>query len=195
MLDLQIASDVVKTKVSGLIQGAKIIREQALPDGTYKVVLAVNLYGQGSLAEIAWDQVKPERILEFPKAAVGSDASFPPVGVRYTGVVIDARGLGAESTFSPRIYDESGRIVYGNLYIDPDLAIKQGMVDYAPFETLVQEAEQGRSRAGNYPIIVKAVSLKDNNCNVVISNSDAEKILLANQSNGFLRKLAVVFEI
>lgn len=190
MQNLQITSDVVKTKVSGLIQGAKILREQAMADGSYKVVIAVNLYGEGSLADIALNQVKPDRIVDFPQAAAPQYSTGSP----YTGVVVDARGLGLEATFSPRIYDENGRIIYGNMYIDTNLAISQGMVDYAPTAEMAQAAESGQSRAGSCPIVVKAIAVKDNNCNVVISNADAEKILQANQTGGFLRKLAIVFE-
>jgi hypothetical protein len=81
------------------------------------------------------------------------------------------------------------------MYIDVNLAISKGMVDYAPTPELVQAAENGQSRAGAKPIIVKAIGVAGNtSCNVVISKADADKILAANQSNNFLKNLAVVFE-
>lgn len=67
------------------------------------------------------------------------------------------------------------------------------MVEYAPDSECVKTAESGHSRAGSLPIIVKAIALTGNNHNVVISIEDAEKILTANQSSGFLKNYSVVF--
>lgn len=190
MANLQINSDIVKTKVSGLIRGAKIIREQAMADGSYQVVMSIKLYGSDGVAGIALNAVKPEQIQDFPTADYKSFAQTSS----YTGVIVDARGLGLEPTFSPIIYDETGRTIYGSAYLDVNFAISKGMVDYAPNSDLVQEAENGQSRAGATPIIVKAISIKGNNCNVVVSKEDGDKILSANQSTGFLKRCAVVFE-
>lgn len=195
--NLEITSDVVQTKVSGLLKGAKIVRQQAMPDGSYQVVMSINLYGNDSLASIALNAVKNEQpVEEFPAPA---PSYVPPVthndtASLYTGVIIDARGLGLESTFSPRVYDESNTIVYGNKYIDVNYAISQGMVDYAITPEMVQAAENGQSRAGSHPLVIKALRVVDNDCNVVISTEDANAMLAYNQNAGFLKKCAVVFE-
>jgi len=111
----------------------------------------------------------------------------------YTGVIIDARGLELETTFSPAIYDQIGRAIYGTTAIDTKFATEYGMVEYAPNPEDVKIAESGHSRAGTYPIIIKAIALKGNNHNAVISTEDAEKIITANQLAGFLKNNAVVF--
>jgi len=192
MLNLAIVSDVVKTKVSGIINGAKIVSEKAMPDGSYIVVMRVNLYGDNSVAAVAYEAIKPPQIQEFPRSVMGSNYVQPTA--RYTGVIVDARGLGLESTFSPRVYDQNGRIIYGNMYINTEFAISQGMVEYTINPEMVQAAERGQSRAGNYPLIVKALQVKDNNNNVVISNEDGNAILAYNEQAGFLKQCAVVFE-
>lgn len=200
MQNLAISNDLVKTKVSGLVKGARIIREIPQSDGSYQVVMSINMYGAGSLAEIAMDAVKPQQVQEFPVPSLDSKKNTAVVpGVTqsavtvYTGVIVDARGLELEPTFSPRIYDESGRIVYGNMYINADFAISQGMVEYTINQEMYDSAINGGARAGVRPIIVKAVAVKDNNCNVVISNADADKILVSNTTSGFLKNCAVVF--
>ena len=111
----------------------------------------------------------------------------------YTGVIIDGRGLELETTFSPAIYDQTGRAIYGTTAIDSKFAAEYGMVEYAPSPEDVKIAENGHSRAGMHPIIVKAIAVKGNNHNAVISTEDAEKIITANQSAGFLKNYAVVF--
>lgn len=200
MSNLTISSDLVRTRVSGLIRGARVIREQNMPDGSYQVVMSIPLYGQDSLADVAFNAIKPEKIQEFPAPIFNRSVNNPTHHrdtniSQYTGVIVDARGLGLESTFSPRIYDETGRIVYGNLYIDTNFAISQGMVDYTLTPDMVQAAESGQSRAGAYPLVVKAIRVTDaNNCNIVISNGDANTMLAANRITGFLKRCAVVFE-
>ncbi|MBP2651963.1 MAG: Lipoprotein LPP20-like [Firmicutes bacterium] len=198
--NLEITSDVVTTRVSGLIKGARIIKELPQSDGSYIVVISVNMYGENSVADIALNAVKPAQIMDFPQP---SPSFVPAVDVQrsnlpsnaYTGVIIDARGMGGESTFSPRIYDESGRIVYGNQYINIDFAISQGMVEYTRDGDMYTSAVQGKSRAGNRPLIIKALKVVDNSCNLVISNADAENILSQNVVGNFLKNCAVVFAI
>lgn len=200
MQNLTIANDTVKVKVSSLVQGAKIIREVPQADGSYQIVMGIPLYGPSSISAIALPAIQPDVIKTFPSPSVGYVERKPEntsnqntnIG-SYTGVIIDARGLGLESTFSPRVYDETGRIIYGNMYIDTDFAISQGMVDYAISPEMAQAAEAGQSRAGSKPILVKAIEVKENNCNVVISKADADMILAKNNESGFLKKCAVVF--
>jgi len=190
--NFEVSSDVVKTKISGLIQGARIVSEQQMPDGSYQVTMQVSLFGANSVAAAIQEKMQPVRIVPIPapSAAYQAPATMP----LYTGVVVDARGLGLERVMSPRVYDESGRIVYGNMYLNSDNVVRYGMVDYAGNPDLVTAATAGNSRAGNNPIIVKAISLKDFNANMVISQADADMILAANAQANFFAKTAVVFE-
>lgn len=189
--NLAIQNDTINTKVSGIIRGARVVREGMLSDGaTYVVIMSVPLYGAGSIAEIALEATNPSRIQEIPRPTGTSQITSSSI---YTGVIIDAREFQLEPTFSPRIYDETGRIVYGNMYINTNFAIAHGIVEYSLNEQMLQSAFQGRSRAGKNPLVVKAVAIKDNNCNVVISNADADQILRENMSGGFLKACGVVF--
>lgn len=112
----------------------------------------------------------------------------------YTGVIVDAKGMGLETTFAPAIYDVNGRIIYGLTSLNKDLAMSKGMVQYA---SDVQMAIDD-SRADSNPLVVKALLVRDgknsaNRVNVVVSIEDAEKILVENEKSGMLDKLAVVF--
>jgi hypothetical protein len=192
MKNLMVADDTVRTKVSGIIQGAKVTNEQYNSDGSYQVTVSIGLYGSdNSIASIALPKVQPSSIQSFPVPS--ANIAIPTNSPNYTGIIVDARGLGLEPTFSPAIYDQTGRAIYGTKFIDPNFAVKYGMVDYAINPEFVEAAESGHSRAGNSPIIVKAIALQGNNHSVVISTEDADKILIANQSTGFLKNYAVVF--
>lgn len=202
MNNFLLASDVVKTKVSGVITGAKIISE-GIEDGGYHVVLGVNEYGVGSVAEIAIDakmgDYQPEPVAKPSETAKKNYTPAPQanIGSGYTGLVIDARGSGLVRTFCPVIYDTNGRSIYGVHNVDKDYAISHGIVEYAGDAGTLQVVELGASRAGGNPLIIKIVSLREratNKCDVVISAEDADKILIENQRSGMLMKYAVVFE-
>ena len=198
MEDLIVTSDVVNASVSALVKGATIIAEGPNYDGSYYVMMSVPLYGKKSLASVAMAEVS--RNLRYEEFEEVVETSLPKKEVKairkstYTGVVVDADALGLEPTFAPVIYDTNGRVVYGIQNLDYDLAISNGMVGYA---NELFDATNG-NRAGDNPLVVKAVEVKGgknsvNKVNVVVSVEDADRILLANEKSGMLENLAVVF--
>ena len=198
MEDLIVTSDVVNASVSALVKGATIISEGPNHDGSYYVMMSVPLYGKKSLASVAMAEIS--RNLRYEEFEEVVETSLPKKEVKairkstYTGVVVDADALGLEPTFAPVIYDTNGRVVYGIQNLDYDLAISNGMVGYA---NELFDATNG-NRAGDNPLVVKAVEVKGgknsvNKVNVVVSVEDADRILLANEKSGMLEKLAVVF--
>lgn len=195
MNNLTVESDIVKTKVNAIIRGAKIIEEFSNSDGSYTVKMSVPLYGVGSVAAVAIPEAN--KTVLPAEAPVISDGYVPSAEVQaaaYTGVIVDASGMGLEGTFSPIIYDVNGRAIYGMRNIDKDFAISKGMVEYAGD---VQNAVVS-SRAGANPLVVRAVAVKGgtnsvNPVNVVVSVEDGDAILYANERAGFLDQKAVVF--
>ena len=190
MHNLALTNDVVISRVSGIVEGAMIVRELPQKDGSYQVVMSVNLYGDRSVAEIALEATRPAQVQEFPQSIASSQ---PQQVISYTGVIIDARGFSLEPTLSPRIYDTSGRIVYGNMCINSEITVSQGIVEFAITPDMVEHAIKGGSRAGIRPMILKAVATKDNNYSLVISDEDANLLLESNSSVSFLKNCAVVF--
>ncbi|MBO6177946.1 MAG: hypothetical protein J6O04_02065 [Selenomonadaceae bacterium] len=196
--DLMTESDVVKRNISGLLVGAKIYEEKALQDGSYIVKMRIPLYGKtGSVASAVLPTVMPQETEPIPQP-VQENIPQPEAekiqSENYTGVIIDAQGMNLSPTFSPVIYDENGRDIYGAKNINPDFAVSQGMVSYA--KDINDEA--AKKRAGNNPLIIKAASVKggaspQSMVNVVVTVADADKILLANETGKFLVDCKVVF--
>ena len=195
--NLTLSSDVVQAKVSALVQGARILEEGPEMDGSYYVQMSVPLYGrQKSLAAIALPQLKQEReafaVVKDTELTKQEQAEVSAAS--YTGVIVNAAGMELVPTFSPVIYDENGRAIYGIRNIDRDLAIEQGMAEYASD----LEAAASASRAGANPLVINAVAVKGgqnsaNKVNVVVSVNDGDRILLANEQSGILNRCAVVF--
>lgn len=199
--NLSVTSDIVRSKVQGLVQGARIIDEGLNPDGSYFVKMRVPMYGtQSSIASAIMPEIR-SNVTPDPLPQVNiKDTSLSKKDVKalqgagYTGIVINADEMGLQPTFSPVIYDVNGRAVYGIKNLDYDYAISKGMVAYA--DTL-ENATSG-NRAGNNPLVVKAVNIRGgrnsvNKVNVVVSVEDGDRILLACEKSNILQQAAVVF--
>lgn len=201
--DLMSVNDLVKTRVSAVIKGAKIIGEEYY-DGDYKVTLQLPLFGEGnSLAEAIFgtDNSAPQAF-PLPEFSTGSSTgkktedntgSAATINQRtgiivqgnFTGVIIDCRGLGLQTAMSPVIKVETGAPVYGYKNLDKKFIIKHGMAGYTA-------DVENAARAGTKPLVIKAVSI-DGFCNPVISCKDADIMLTENRSAHFLERCAVVF--
>ena len=200
MEDLYVTSDIVKTRVEGVLKGAQIVDEGQNADGSYFVKMRVPLYGStGSLASAALPAIRPETEKPVPLPVVtaptiSKEEVKAVQSANYTGVVVDASSLGLAPTFSPIIFDTNGRAVYGISNIESSVAINSGMVGYA---NSLANATSG-SRAGANPLVVTAVEVRggknsSNPVNVVVSVEDADRILKANETGGFLSSGAVMF--
>lgn len=197
--NMSVSSDIVRSKVSGLIQGARIIDEGMNPDGSYFVTMRVPMYGlQSSIASAVLpelrDNAAPEPLPEVKDTALSKKEVKALQGAGYTGIVVNADEMGLEPTFSPVIYDVNGRVVYGIKNLDYDYAISQGMVAYA---NTLENATHG-NRAGDNPLVVSAVGVRGgrnsvNKVNVVVSVEDGDRILLACERSNILQQAAVVF--
>ena len=200
MENLVISSDVVRTKVSALVRGARIIDEGMNEDGSYFVKMRVPMYGvTNSIATAVLPELRgnaeAEPLPEVTESTLSEQDMKDVRSAAYTGIVINAEGMGLEPTFSPVIYDVNGRIVYGIRNLDYDKAISQGMVAYS---SSLEAATHG-NRAGNNPLVVNAIGVRGgknsvNKVNVVVSVEDADRILLACESSSdILQRSAVVF--
>lgn len=230
MENFVLKSDVVKTKVSGMLTGAQIISEEITSDGNYHVVMAVPMYGVGSMADAAFSGMNlstPQPIpapstsytapsqpsttttttmttttTTAPTTAVSGGNWEPPhpatpINGGYTGLIIDVRGSNMIRAFAPNIFDANGRAIYSAHNVDQDYAIKYGIVGYADGQEAWNAALNGMARAGSHPLVIKATPKKRvvYNCDVVLSQQDAEYILSENQKTHFLENCAVTFLI
>ncbi len=197
MEELLIGRDHVNRKIAGILRGAQIVEEDDTSDGGYYVMMRVPLYGKDSIAAAIVPEIAPKKPEPF---ATVTQTELAPTEVQslqtitYTGVVVDTSGLGLDETFSPVIYDTNGRAVYGIENLQPDAIISMGMVSYSNSI----DDQISRDRAGNNPLVVKAVEIRGgqnsvNRVNAVVSVEDADRILMANQSSHMLERCAVVF--
>ena len=205
--NLQLSSDVVKTRVSALLKGAKVISE-SYEDGAYHVVMALPLYGvNNSLASAVLPQTTqresfPTTILPEPDVPKYTPTQPETTTVTttttrtttvtnrqsgtYTGIIVDCTGLGLRSAMSPVIKTTAGEKIYGYKNLDSKKVIHNGMAGYS------NGFGGNVSRAGSNPLVVKAVGV-DHYFNPVVNVADAKIILEENNYTHFLDNCAVVF--
>jgi hypothetical protein len=203
--DSMVASDMIRTQVDGMIKGAQVIKKEYLSDGTVEVTIAMSI--RGGFAQLMLpEDIKPvpeirtippsapaptvpEEVTPPPTPAV-PEAMTPAVAPAvYTGLVVDARGLGARPAMSPRIMDERGQEVYGSAYVSREYAVQQGMAGYAKDMT----ASQTNPRVTDQPLTVKGLKTEGpGQSNLVISNADADRIRGASENLSFLKQCRVM---
>lgn len=196
-------NDIIKTKVSALIKGAKIIEEHELTGGGYSVIMQVPIYGaKNSLASavIKREKIQIEPIpAPLPNIKPSIPQDIPHVSTEnpeipakdtaiggYTGLIVDCTGLGLDTAMSPVIKDANGRKIYGHKNLDVDNIIKNGMVSYSRGMTNIQ-------RAGIKPLVLKAIRVENHSINPVLTLEDANRALIENEVSHFLEATNVVF--
>jgi Protein of unknown function, DUF400. len=184
----RIDEDIV-VHTEGVLRGARIVAERDRGD-LYEVRMRwTPPSGAGALPQ-------PERQPALPKPTpVGTPPTrhAPRIPMGYTGVVIDARGLGLQPSMSPRLRDAYGNTLWGNLEIAPEVVIEYGLAGWARTEAELKHPNL-RARIGENPLWIRAIRVQGVGRNeVILDSADAERLLRENAVGGFLERLAVVF--
>ncbi len=176
-----VTSDVIRTQVSGIIQGATIMDKKYMSDGSVEVTVGMKL--TGALAEALLPKTPPAAV-PAPATPSGTPAQL------YTGLLIDARGLGVRPAMSPKVLNEDGKEVYGSAYINRDWAVREGMAGYLKGDPSTAAANP---RIADKPLVVKAIKVSgEGRVDTVISNADAASLQSASQNLSMLEKCKVI---
>ena len=171
-------NDEIKVAVEKTVNGAKVttVRDS---EGNFIAKVRLNLYGgANSIANI----VVPQNTIAEPFPAF--DPKFINIDSNYSGLVIDCGGQELSTAMLPKIKSVSGKEVYAFQYLDRNIVVGRGMVNYSD--------SSKTQRAGSNPLTIPAMFI-ENECDVVVSDDDAEKILAANSKSNFLKNCMVVF--
>ncbi len=154
---------------------------------------AVSVYASASLSVRC-----PQRRAPAASAPVAAaPAPCPPrsasVRPSVTGLIVDARGLGVDRDMAPKIRGEDGSVLWGNDEVDIESLIEKGLVTYAHS---LREAHNN-CRAGENPMVVRAIRRSGGpfNCDVVLNEEDADRVMRSNRRNEFLENWSVVFVV
>ena len=175
-------NDEVRTKVEGFVKGARVVNEQEMPDGSYKTTVEMKLGGEFS--NLVIPKVAPKNV---PLAQYQKGPVSPPRS--YTGLVVDARGLGARPALAPRLLNEQGEEAYSVAYVEQQVTAEQGIVLYAPDP----QSAESNPRVTNSPLRVRALRAQGTQkTDLIISDADAQTIHGVPEHFKFLKQAKVL---
>ena len=167
-----VENDVIVTQVQGVLKGFTQVGEpKYLSDGSVEVTVEIPLSGALTDAILptkfddgsAWGSWQPQ---------APDYTQQQPAGV-YTGLIINAKGLGLRPAMAPKILDEQGNEIYGSRKVSRQWAVEIGMVGY---DKDINRASKN-DRVTDRPMVVKAAKVTGaNKADVVVSATDAAAI-------------------
>jgi len=202
--NFMVDSDVIKAEVDGMVKGASVVKQEYLSDGTVEITVEMSL--NGGFAQLILPreikQIEPITPIATAETAETQAPTPPPEKpsvalpkeekVVYTGLVVDARGLGIRPAMAPKVVDENGQEVYGSAFVSREFAVQQGMSGYARDLT----AAQSNTRVTNSPFTAKGLRAEGSGrSDVVVSNADASRLRSASEHLSFLKKCRVMIVV
>jgi hypothetical protein len=191
-----VASDSIRAQVEGLVRGARVVPgSQREEDGYYRLDLTLSLRGDLSSAVLP-DSTAEEGDQGLPTELPASDSVVVFVPPKpFTGLVVDARGTSLRPSLSPRIVDDSGRVIYAASHVDREFAVQTGVVAYDRNLQLAVVSERVGGEAA-HPFLVEATGVSGlYNSDVVITRDMGTRIRMADMDVDFLADCRVVFVV
>ena len=163
-------------------------------DGTVEVHMQIGLYG--GLSQLVLpdeiqqiEPVKPVRKVRKPSIQQAGESSAPET---FTGLVIDARGVALKPALVPRLLDENGQEVFGAAFVSREFAVQWGTGGYS----VDIKASRNNQRVGRNPLVVKGLRTSEpGHCDIIISNTDAAKLLSSSEHLSFLKECRVLIVV
>ena len=189
MRDAMVQNDTIRTQVQGRLFGLRPSgKPRYFSDSSVSILMEASLRQTIPEKALTSSTGGAPREISGPSSGSSGSAKLDP-GRVYTGLIIDARGSGAQPAMSPKIYDEEGNELYGSAYVDQEFVQKHGMAGY------VRDLDQAlaNDRVQGTPAVLKALSSSGaNQTDLILSKSDADQLRgLADHLN-FLREARVV---
>lgn len=159
-------NDEVRTRVEGMVKGAKLVKEQEMPDGSFETTVEMKLTGDFSGVVLPKPTPRAEPLSQYKKP-------MAPASKSYSGLVVDAQGTGAHAALAPRILNEQGDEAYSVAYVEHRDVAEQGIAIYVSDSP----SAYANPRVTSTPLVVKALRASGNNhTDLVISDADAQTI-------------------
>jgi len=220
--NFMVTNEYVTTSIDGFIKGFKFEpNPHYMSDGSVEISVTIPLDGPKGLGNALYgtgDSIVRDKptvtampvvpavtnkpaVPATPETAVSDKPAVPatpepatPVKPQvFSGLVIDATGLGVKPAMAPKVFDEAGNEVYGSMYVSRDFAVKFGMAGYSKS---VEDAVKRSDRVGKTPQKVKAIKASGtNNCDLVVSTADADEIRSSAKNLKFLQQCRVIIVV
>ncbi|MBI5063546.1 MAG: hypothetical protein HZB87_08830 [Desulfatitalea sp.] len=195
--ELMAADEQIRARVNEMAATARVIEIQPLSDSAVRVAVQMELLGGFAQLVLPGEIKQVESIKQMPAPAgqTASEAQTPPRPAApakpegHSGLIVDARGIGAKPAMVPLLLDENGKEVYGPAFISREYAVQHGVCEY----DRSMETSAHQKRVAPNPLTIKGLrTMHGRNCDIVISNADADRLRDASANLGFLKQCRVI---
>ena len=170
----------------------KTARDAVISKQYYTSALAVEIIIETSMFGGFLQLVLPEEIRQIPKIdpEILQKKNIGIIGEPlFSGLIIDATGLGVEPVLNPVIVSEQGHAIYSSAFISRDFAVQNGVCKYLSSMDQALKDE----RIGNHPLIFKGLRKEGKpNTVIVISMSDYQLLEKTTERHGFLKECRII---
>lgn len=175
--DRMAQSSEFRDGLTALAKNAAVTRQEYLSDGTLEIELTMNLTGGFGQFVLPDEIHQVESVTTMTVDQAGSKQTTSTEdgtdNGTYTGLIIDATGIGAVPSLVPVVVDESDDVVYGPAIASREFAVSRGISGFA---TTLNEARHDK-RVGDRPMVVKAIRTRSTgSTDIVISTADAARL-------------------
>lgn len=197
VIDITKPSLNLQVEVEEMASAASIVDQRHRPDGQVEVTVQMELHGGFAQLLLPADIKQVESIKPLNQAQSAGAEQNPAMNRRksglepdaFTGLIVDARGIGAKPAMVPVLLDENGREVYSPAFVSREYAVQQGVCQY--MKILGDSANL--VRVAPRPLWVKGLrTRKEGSCDIIISNVDASRLRGASSHLGFLKQCRVI---
>ncbi|MFP2903789.1 LPP20 family lipoprotein [Pyxidicoccus sp. 3LFB2] len=152
----EMSREEVRSRVEGAIRGYKVVAKRYFSDSGVEVDVEVPLAA-----------ITATLVTSAPDSVISLNAEGSK---KYTGLVVDARGLGVKPMLAPRLLDGSGKALYGAAALSDESRATAGVAAW--FQSL--EAAKKATLVGEKPLVVKATGLKGSD--LVLASDDVKAL-------------------
>jgi hypothetical protein len=175
------ANQAADNELGNLVRAAQIVDRKCYSDGSVEVAAALCL--RGGFLQL----VLPHEMTSIAAVRQVNGGEARP-GSQYTGLIVDARGLGVRPALCPRLLCEDGSEVFGLSLVRRESAVQRGVAAYA-----AAMPAAGEGRCGPRPMLVKGLRASGpGRCDVVLSRAEAGRVRAAPESVEFLQRCSVL---
>jgi hypothetical protein len=153
----QMGQDEIRARVEGVIKGYRVVKKRYFSDQGVELDVEVPL-ASISLAVLPTPGEPP-----LPGERSGGD--------RHTGLVVDVRGLGVQPVLSPRLVDETGRVLYGLEMLSEATRKTTGVAGWFKSADAASRAQA----MGDAPLVLKAA--KAHGSDLVLGATEARALV------------------
>ncbi len=181
--------DVILAGIEKTAQDAVITRQLYTSAMDLDVQMETRIFG-GFLQLVLPDHIRQIPKITEQKTKDNSKLRQIPINrILYTGLIVDARGLGLEPILYPTIVNEQGKEIYSSLFVSREFAVQYGVATYL----CDMETVRTGVRTGINPLMFKALRKAENKTGaIVVSMADTKTLEKATERHKFLKECRVV---